>query len=323
MSKMSRKKKVKRRRFLASSCPDLVIGARGTEEETKGEEVLQMMRKDIAYHEVHNNKEKTKKEIRMEREAYNETAPHEEGLAASPKEIHIAPHEEGRVASHEEIRVAPREEIHRVPPAGTVREERVRQEDVQQEKVQQEDELKIRGTRIADSLLMQLEDEVIGLINRRLEEHVAKRIKGVLVPVAKLSLKVQRIRKKLTSDVSEKADADVNGVKTDAGEKGDKSNKDKGDKESEADKGSEVATRHLLDLEDDLDYILENSKLKRISPQVGERFNPNLHEEVDFSWNPDREESEILATLRDGFFWEYNQEMIIKPQVVVNRRLSA
>jgi hypothetical protein len=344
MSKMFRKKKVKRRRFLASSCPDLVIGARGTEEETKGEEFLQMMRKDIAYHEVHNNevhnnKEKMKKEIRMEREAYNETAPHEEGRAASHKEIHVAPHEEGHIAPHEEgrvapreeIHVAPREEIHRVPPAGTVREEKVRaeevqQEKVQQEKVQQEDELKIRGTRIADSLLMQLEDEVIGIINRRLEEHVAKRIKGVLVPVAKLSLKVQRIRKKLTSDAGvegEKGDTDVKGVKADAGVRGDKSNKDKGDKEGEADKGGEAAARHLLDLEDDLDYILENSKLKRISPQVGERFNPNLHEEVDFSWNPDREELEILATCRDGFFWEYNQEMILKPQVVVNRRLSA
>jgi len=75
------------------------------------------------------------------------------------------------------------------------------------------------------------------------------------------------------------------------------------------------------DLEDDLDYILENSKLKRISPQVGEKFRPDLHEEVDFSWDPSHGECEITASLRDGFFWEYNSEMILKPQVVVNRRV--
>jgi|GEM_PF-3091919 len=143
--------------------------------------------------------------------------------------------------------------------------------------------LNIRESRIADSLLMQLEDEVIGFINRRLEEHVVKRIKGLLVPVAKLSLKVRKLRKTLSDEAAE----------------------------------------YLTDLEDDLDYILENSKVERISPQVGEKFDPSLHEEVDFAWDPDQEEAKILATVRDGFFWEYNREMIIKPQVVVNRRLLA
>ncbi len=270
MSNMSKKKKVKRRSILSSARPELVIGQRGTGGETKGEDVLQMMKKDIAYQEVRNNKEEVKKEPKKEPKKEVK----EEVKKEVKKEIRSEGEAHNEVAPHVEVSAVSYEEEVAVHPA----------------EVQKEDELKIRGTRIADSLLMQLEDEVIGFINRRLEEHVARRIKGLLVPVAKLSLKVQRTRKKLTSD--------------------------------EGAKGDEAAS-HLLDLEDDLDYILESSKLKRISPQVGERFNPNLHEEVDFSWKPDHEESEILATLRDGFFWEYNQEMIVKPQVVVNRRLSA
>ena len=133
----------------------------------------------------------------------------------------------------------------------------------------------------ADSLFLQLEEEIIGFINNRLEDHTAKRIKGILLPVAKLSLKMKKLRLNLMKDDAER----------------------------------------FSDLEDDLDYILENSKLKRISPQVGEKFRPDLHEEVDFSWDPKRDEWEIIASLRDGFFWEYNHEMILKPQVVVNRRV--
>ena len=143
--------------------------------------------------------------------------------------------------------------------------------------------LKIREQppKIADSLFLQLEEEIIGFINNRLEDHTAKRIKGILLPVAKLSLKMKKLRLKLMKEQAE----------------------------------------FFSDLEDDLDYILENSKLKRISPRVGEKFRPDFHEEVDFSWDPNRGEWEIIASLRDGFFWEYNREMILKPQVVVNRRI--
>ena len=146
-----------------------------------------------------------------------------------------------------------------------------------------DDTLKIREEppKIADSLFLQLEEEVIAFINRRLEEHTIKRIKGILLPVAKLSLKMKKLRNKF---------------------------------------GKEQA-QYFSDLEDDLDYILENSKLKRISPKMGEKFSPALHEEVDFTWNPNYGELEILASLRDGFLWEYNREMILKPQVVVNRRV--
>jgi len=327
MSNMSKKKKVRRKKSLASFRPEFIIGPIGTGKEIKGEEALQMIKKDIAHQEVRKNEvhenevpknevrkdevhedevpkdevhknevrknkvRKNKKAILSKGEAHNEVASHEEDVRAvvSPGEVHEAEvrHEVACEVSIKE------EDVRAVVSPGEVHEAETRHEvacEVSIVKVREEDELKIRGTRIADSLLMQLEDEAIGFINRRLEEHVAKRIKGVLVPVAKLSLKMQKVRKKLTSD--------------------------------EGAKGDESAS-HLLDLEDDLDYILESSKLKRISPQVGERFNPNLHEEVDFSWNPDRAESEILATLRDGFFWEYNQEMVVKPQVVVNRRLLA
>ena len=146
-----------------------------------------------------------------------------------------------------------------------------------------DDTLKIREQppKIADSLFLQLEEEIIGFINNRLEDHTAKRIKGILLPVAKLSLKMKKLRLNLLKEQAE----------------------------------------FFSDLEDDLDYILENSKLKRISPRVGEKFRPDLHEEVDFSWDPNRGEWEIIASLRDGFFWEYNREMILKPQVVVNRRV--
>jgi len=146
-----------------------------------------------------------------------------------------------------------------------------------------DDTLKIRDQhpKIADSLFWQLEEEIIGFINNRLEDHTAKRIKGILLPVAKLSLKMKKLRHNFLKEQAE----------------------------------------YFSDLEDDLDYILENSKLKRISPRVGEKFRPDFYEEVDFSWNPNRGECEILASLRDGFFWEYNQEMILKPQVVVNRRV--
>ncbi len=146
-----------------------------------------------------------------------------------------------------------------------------------------DDTLKIREQppKIADSLFLQLEEEIVGFINNRLENHTAKRIKGILLPVAKLSLKMKKLRHKFMKEQGE----------------------------------------YFSDLEDDLDYILENSKLKRISPQVGEKFRPDLHEEVDFSWDPSHGECEITASLRDGFFWEYNSEMILKPQVVVNRRV--
>ncbi|MEW6379573.1 MAG: nucleotide exchange factor GrpE [bacterium] len=225
---VSRKKKVRRKRFFASSQPALLIKLDSAEEEiTTGEEVLQM-EKECACQAGETFQEKT-----------------EESL----KEETVKAFQGGREELSEE--------------GG--------------------DALTIRGSRIADSLLMQLEDEVIGFINHRLEEHVVKRIKGLLVPVAKLSLKVHKLRKTMDKETAE----------------------------------------CLSDLEDDLDYILENSKLQRISPQAGEKFNPTLHEEVDFAWNPDRGEAEILATVRDGYFWEYNQEMIVKPQVTVNRRLSA
>ena len=146
-----------------------------------------------------------------------------------------------------------------------------------------DDTLKIREQppKIADSLFLQLEEEIVGFINSRLENHTAKRIKGILLPVAKLSLKMKKLRHNFMKAQGE----------------------------------------YFSDLEDDLDYILENSKLKRISPRVGEKFRPDLHEEVDFSWDPNHGESEIIASLRDGFFWEYNSEMILKPQVVVNRRV--
>jgi len=146
-----------------------------------------------------------------------------------------------------------------------------------------DDALKIREQppKIADSLFLQLEEEIIGFINSRLEDHTAKRIKGILLPVAKLSLKMKKLRHNFMKEQAE----------------------------------------YFSDLEDDLDYILENSKLKRISPRVGEKFRPALHEEVDFSWDPNHGEWEIIASLRDGFFWEYNREMILKPQVVVNRRV--
>jgi molecular chaperone GrpE (heat shock protein) len=136
--------------------------------------------------------------------------------------------------------------------------------------------------KIADSLLMQLEDEVIGFINRRIEEHITKRIKGMLLPVAKFSLKMNKMKDKFPGEQAE----------------------------------------YLSDLEDDLEYILESSKLRRISPKAGEKFSPSLHEEVDFSWNPELGELEILASVRDGFFWEYNQEVLLKSQVVVNRRVT-
>ena len=146
-----------------------------------------------------------------------------------------------------------------------------------------DDTLKIREQppKIADSLFLQLEEEIVGFINNRLEDHTAKRIKGILLPVAKLSLKMKKLRHNFLKEQAE----------------------------------------YFSDLEDDLDYILENSKLKKISPHVGEKFRPDLHEEVDFSWDPNRGEWEIIASLRDGFFWEYNSEMILKPQVVVNRRV--
>ena len=147
-----------------------------------------------------------------------------------------------------------------------------------------DDTIKIREQppKIADSLFLQLEEEIVGFINSRLEGHTAKRIKGILLPVAKLSLKMKKLRHNFMKEQAE----------------------------------------YFSDLEDDLDYILENSKLKRISPQVGEKFRSDLHEEVDYSWDPNYEEWEIIASLRDGFFWEYNQEMILKPQVVVNRRIQ-
>jgi len=150
-------------------------------------------------------------------------------------------------------------------------------------RLETDDTLKIREQppKIADSLFLQLEEEIVGFINNRLEDHTAKRIKGILLPVAKLSLKMKKLRHNFVKEQAE----------------------------------------YFSDLEDDLDYILENSKLKRISPQVGEKFRPDLHEEVDFSWDPNRDECEIIASLRDGFFWEYNSEMILKPQVVVNRRV--
>ncbi|MGA1875344.1 MAG: nucleotide exchange factor GrpE [bacterium] len=136
--------------------------------------------------------------------------------------------------------------------------------------------------KIADSLLMQLEEEVIGFINRRIEEHITRRIKGMLLPVAKLSLKMNKMKDKFLGGQAE----------------------------------------YLSDLEDDLEYILESSKLRRISPKAGEKFSPSLHEEVDFSWNPEVGDLEILASVRDGFFWEYNQEVLLKSQVVVNRRVA-
>jgi molecular chaperone GrpE (heat shock protein) len=280
---MSKKKKVKRRMTLSGSRPGLVSGRRTFGEETKGEEILQMMKKDIACQEVHNNKEAVKGETPKGGEAHNETA-HEAAAEATHKAALEVSHEAALEADHEALHETSQETAHKINQKTAP--------EISIAKVHggENDELKIRGTRISDSLLMQLEDEAIGFINRRLEEHVAKRIKGILVPVAKLSLKMQKVRKKLTAD--------------------------------EGGKASETSS-DLLDLEDDLDYILESSKVKRVSPSDGEKFNPSLHEEADFSWNPDREELEILATIRDGFFWEYNQEMIVKPQVIVNRRLSA
>lgn len=138
-----------------------------------------------------------------------------------------------------------------------------------------------RPSKIADALLMQLEEEVINFINLRLEEHIAKRIKGILLPVAKLSVKMQRLHHNFAGD----------------------------------------QTDLFSDLEDDVNYILENSKLRRISPKPGEKYSPSLHEEVDFSWNSNYGELEILSSVRDGFWWEYNHEIILKPQVVVNRRV--
>jgi hypothetical protein len=273
------------------------------------------MEKDIACQEIHNevhkevhhevrNEVHNKGDIRSEGEAYNEGAynkraydklPEVHNKEISTKEINAKEPGDGELSTkeigHKEV---PNIEI----PDTEVLAQKVRHDDaLEEEDEKEDDELKIRGIKVDDPLLMQLEDEVTGFINRRLEEHVAKRIKGLLVPVAKLSLKVQRMRKRLAGGQAGEATGETDEV---AGE----------------------ADRQLLDLEDDLDYILENSKLRRISPQVGERFNPALHEEVDFSWNPDQSDSHILATLRDGFFWEYNQEMIIKPQVVVNRRLA-
>lgn len=136
---------------------------------------------------------------------------------------------------------------------------------------------------ISDSLVMHLEQEIINFINHRLEEHICKRIKGVLSPVAKLSLKLGKIRKNFT--------------------------------------GEQV--KYITDIEDDLNYILENSNFRRISPKVGEHYNPNLQEEIDFSWNAKYNELDILDILQDGFFWEFNQEIVLKPKVIVNRRVSS
>jgi len=63
-----------------------------------------------------------------------------------------------------------------------------------------DDTLKIREQppKIADSLFLQLEEEIVGFINNRLENHTAKRIKGILLPVAKLSLKMKKLRHKLS-----------------------------------------------------------------------------------------------------------------------------
>ena len=36
----------------------------------------------------------------------------------------------------------------------------------------------------------------------------------------------------------------------------------------------------------------------------------------------DSQQIEILDILQDGFLWEFNQEIVIKPKVVVNRRVS-
>ncbi len=154
-----------------------------------------------------------------------------------------------------------------------------------------EDGLKIREKHspISDSLFMQLEEEVICLINRKMEDHLTKRIKGLLLPIAKLSLKMNKLKNKLSL---------------------------------EKNKCSIENSKHIDDLEEDVNYILENSKLMRISPKVGEKFSPFIHEEVDYAWKPNHDELTVLATIRDGFYWEYNQELIIKPQVIINRRAS-
>ncbi|MGA1871009.1 MAG: nucleotide exchange factor GrpE [bacterium] len=137
-------------------------------------------------------------------------------------------------------------------------------------------------SKIVDPMLMNLEEEVIGIINRKLEGHIAKKIKGLLLPLAKLSLKMKKAKSKFTGDQA----------------------------------------RYLSDLHSDLEYILENSGLEQVSPNAKEKFNPTIHEEVDFSWDSSRGELEILSVLREGFFWKYNQEMILKPQVKVNRRID-
>ncbi|MEW5802277.1 MAG: nucleotide exchange factor GrpE [bacterium] len=265
---MSKKKKVKRKRMLAISQPERIIGLRGTWGDSTGEEVLQMQ-KDITQQESDNKGESYSGGACSQKKVHTAQVHNREvhDMKAHGAGTHIG--ENQNITAHEKAEAHEKTEVREKAEA------------------HEDNGLGIRDeVKVADPLLMQLEEEVTVFINRRLEEHVAKRIKGLLVPVAKLSLKVQKIRKKLT------------------GERGD------------------AAASHLLDLEDDLDYILENSKLKRISPQVGEKFNPALHEEVDFSWNADHGESAILAVLREGFFWEYNQEMVIKPQVVVNRRIS-
>ncbi|MGA1823066.1 MAG: nucleotide exchange factor GrpE [bacterium] len=148
----------------------------------------------------------------------------------------------------------------------------------------EQDDISIRHehSTIVDPMLMNLEAEVVGIINRKLEEHIAKKIKGLLLPLAKLSLKMKKAKSKLTGDNA----------------------------------------RYFEDLHSDIEYILENSGLERVAPNAEEKFNPTIHEEVDFSWDSSKGELEILSVLRDGFFWNYNQEMILKPQVKVNRRID-
>jgi len=160
MSNMSKKKKVKRRMTLSGSRPGLVSGRRTFGEETKGEEILQMMKKDIACQEVHNNKEAVKGETPKGGEAHNETA-HEAAAEATHKAALEVSHEAALEADHEALHETSQETAHKINQKTAP--------EISIAKVHggENDELKIRGTRISDSLLMQLEDEAIGFINRR------------------------------------------------------------------------------------------------------------------------------------------------------------